>query len=593
MSFQQEITFYKRKYYVAFTATLLLLISIFSIKAYKNKDQKKYSTLINISGRQRMLSQRLVHLSYGLISKQDIESYNSLKNTLKLFSESHDEIIGIKKNKNLPKIKSKILKEIYENPTSHLNREVLLYKEHVETILNNYRLHLEKARESVLVIDKHSSTILFKLDHAVQRFEKINKKDLSRSNKLQFLSFLFIVILLIFQAYKVFLPIISKLFASYNILIEKSRETMRLAQVKSEFLSNMSHELRTPMNGMLGMLDLLDDTNLNNDQKDMINTVRSSGTSLLTVLNDILDFSKLEQNTLVLESSQVDIKKIMKNVYDTIEVNCTDKDIDVNLTIDDSVASYIEGDEARIEQIINNFASNAIKFTIKGQITLSVKKHHEMIEFKVKDTGKGIDKSYQNKLFNAFSQEDNSMTRVYGGIGLGLSISIKLARLMSGEIKLISEVDKGTEISLFIPYKEKEYLEPTHIESSKLYDLATDHPRNILVAEDNKVNQKLIKLILKKLGYNPILVNNGLEAYDELLKNDYDIVFMDIQMPVLDGISATKKILEQEKLKDLTIIAITANAFDEDRENCKLAGMKDFIPKPIKIDSIIEIIKKY
>jgi signal transduction histidine kinase len=540
-----------------------------------------------------MLSQRLVHLAYGLIQKQDMESYNSLKYTLKVFEDSHLEIIGKKANQNLPTLESDIIKSIYERPGAHLNNEISLYIEHINKVLENYLTNTSLSRESITKIDEHSSTLLYKLNIAVERFEEISKQGIERANNLQILSYLFILVLLIFQAHNIFMPILAKLINSYSKLVKKSEEAIKLAKVKSDFLANMSHEIRTPMNGMLGMVDLLDKTNLNSDQKDMLKTVKSSGISLLTILNDILDFSKLENNKLVIEAIPVNLRDIIHELKKTTEVNCLNKDIDIQTLIDDSISEYIEGDEIRIKQILNNFASNAIKFTEKGHIQFVAKRHQDLLELKVVDTGKGIGEEAQKNLFNAFTQEDNSTTRLYGGTGLGLSISSKLAKLMGGEIKLLSNINDGTEISLFIPYIEREYIKPTEISPSKLNTLGQERPRKILVAEDNQVNQKLIKLILNKIGYQPTIVNNGQEAIDELHKNSYDLIFMDLQMPILDGLSATRQILALDKFKDIPIIAITANVFDEDKDNCLEAGMKGFIPKPIKIDNIIEVIKKY
>ncbi|MBC75604.1 MAG: hypothetical protein CME64_06275 [Halobacteriovoraceae bacterium] len=382
--------------------------------------------------------------------------------------------------------------------------------------------------------------------------------------------------------------------------IEAMRKSQELARSKGLFLANMSHEIRTPMNGILGMITLLKDTKLSKEQREMLETIRSCGDGLMTILNDILDFSKVESGNIQLEIMDFNLKKCVEEVLYLSSYTASQKGLDLISKISEDTPLNLKGDVTRIRQILVNLLSNAVKFTESGSVQVSVDsksigKRRFEIYFRVIDTGIGIKKEDQENLFSVFSQADASITRKFGGTGLGLSICSSLAHVMGGVVKLESELDKGSTFTLVLPLEEGRVAdEPETLINEKEIKF-TEH--KILVVEDNSINQKLAKLMLEKLGYGCDIAANGLEALKALKVveekgHSYTLIFMDMQMPEMDGISATKKIAEIYGDTRPKIVAMTANVYEEDRRKCFDAGMDDFIPKPLKVGDLKRVLGK-
>ncbi|MEO7121353.1 MAG: ATP-binding protein [Ginsengibacter sp.] len=586
----------------AFIAGNVLLIYI------QYNSTKNVNSLI--SGNEKVISELKVRSDLRE-SERDITSVESkITGTLYTRDSTHLEGLGTKIKEvqhdidNLQKISDDDTSVKYIDVLDLLvHRKLLFGRQVLDTLYKSGKLRAEQLISSdrakqlndsikfvTRIIENSRQKVLAR---AILSINKSGEKALNAGTML--------IVFVLFSGAILFWFIISvmqkqnQLIVKLNTTDKKVREA---AQVKENFLANMSHEIRTPVNAILGFTNLLQRRQFDKDSNEYIQTIKKSSENLLNIINDILDLSKIEAGMMRIESAPFSIRNLLHSVKTMFKSKIVEKKLQFFIDIDATLPDVLDGDATRLTQILVNLISNALKFTAKGSISIKIT-NEEVIGDMVKtgititDTGIGIEKEKLGYIFERFRQAEDSVTRKYGGTGLGLSIVNDLVLLQQGSINVESEPDKGTTFYLTIPYKisANDFNKPSPNNKSQ-DNLPAFKNINILVAEDNEINQTLVRHLFQSWKLNFNIVNTGAEAVKEIQTNTYDLVLMDIQMPEMDGYTATMEIRNKLKL-GIPIIAMTAHALRGEKEKCLNYGMNEYISKPIDESKLLALIEEF
>lgn len=573
-------------------AGIYLLIANGDNANYLSQKEQQLASLVALNRNLEQCSH-----AYLQIASADSTKIDSLKSYLNSLSKNKVFLAQYLEESENYKSDAKVVLASLENEES-------FYKRQLELLLETGIFPAVPRNFGEVVVTQRLLYPFVKADT-----EDLHAKSQQNAKMHQQLAYLVIGIGILILAMNTLIYYRSRKSLEKQIAHEKEISNAKLAaqlanNAKSEYLAMISHEIRTPMNGVLGMSNLLLQGALTEEQKDYAKTIHNSAEALLRIVNDVLDFSKIEAGKIQLNQTSVDVRRLIAEVFDGFPKS--NGQLRVNFTVDEAVPELVYSDAFRLKQVLLNFLSNAHKFTNKGNISLECKvidkedNGNIRLGFSIKDTGIGIAEERIKLLFKPFVQVDQTSVRKYGGTGLGLNIAYNLISMMSGKVKVSSEVGIGSVFTFYIVTKEMfqtKKVKPAPVEREQHIldqELSGSYPLRILAVDDNEVNLMLITKTLSKLGYSCKKASNGQLALEIVKQEDFDLIFMDMQMPIMDGTVATTEIRKHYRVYEYpVVIALTANALGDGRDKCLEAGMQDFIAKPFKPAEIEEVIRKW
>ncbi len=576
-----------RQYLLAVIAVLVIDLFGFATHIYVTYKNDGYAELINISGRQRMLSQRITLQIHELTHLADTSTEHDsvlaeLNNNLNLFEQSH-ELLTAKDTTEARDIDESIL-AFYES--SGLNEDVTSFLSQARTLAGNYN-----PQELAEFTSRVKGEFLAKLNTAVERFELISDDLTQLQLIIQVIVLSISIVTLSIIAFLILRPLRDVIVSHENELADSIEQLEQEGNYKSMFLANMSHELRTPLNGILGVTALVKSKRIDDEMKEYMEIIDKSGNTLLGTIDNILDLTKLEMREMQFEQRSFSPFHLVDSVYQTFKYYPNANPVIISADLSELPDTLI-GDEQKIMQIVNNLMSNAVKFTLKGEIKISASYSDGNLCIRISDTGVGISSDKLNLIFEPFKQADVSTKRQFGGTGLGLAISKHMASNMGGELSATSVVDQGTVFKLVLPLREAN-VAPDKAPAARLEEYSPNSINgHVLIVEDNMINYQVLSKMLDKMHVQHRHAIDGLQGVELVIQHEFDLILMDYHMPKMNGIEAIKAIRQLEK-KAPPIVMLTADITTESKNEAFEVGVDDFLEKPINIKRLQEVIMRF